>query len=222
MQMAASFVEKGKIVCDVGCDHGKLALYLIQSGRAQHIFATDINPKPLQKAVDLFADNKLEQKADFFLTDGLQNIPASRDITHVVIAGMGGGNMAQIIENAPFIAENKVKLVLLPAQKGYIIRRYLYQNGFEINFERPVEEKGKFYSCMQAVYTGNPFDADIYDIYVGKSGENTGSAALGYLKLVYSRLKNTADGIAIDRRQRDVRYTKALEKLENLIHTIEK
>ncbi len=41
--MAASFVDCGKTVCDVGCDHGKLSLYLICSQKAQHIIATDIN-----------------------------------------------------------------------------------------------------------------------------------------------------------------------------------
>ena len=130
MLMAASFVDNGGTVCDVGCDHGKLSLYLVQRGKARQIIATDINAQPLQKAVDLFASHDLSHTATFLLTDGLQGIENTEDITHVVIAGLGGHTMAQVIENAPFIKENKVQLVLLPAQSGYFVRKFLYENGY--------------------------------------------------------------------------------------------
>lgn len=66
--MAASFVKNGDTVCDVGCDHGKLGLYLIQTGRAKKIIATDINIKPLNKAVKLFEENG-------FPTSGISDLP---------------------------------------------------------------------------------------------------------------------------------------------------
>ena len=129
---AAGLVCNGKTVCDVGCDHGKLSLYLIQSGKAEKVIATDINKMPLQKAIDLFAENNLSDKAQFYLTDGLQNITDTDDITHVVICVLGGDTMAQINENAPFIKENRVRLVLLPAQSGNKIRQYLFAHGFAV------------------------------------------------------------------------------------------
>ena len=115
--MAASLVCGGRTVCDVGCDHGKLSLYLVKSGKAENVIATDINKMPLQKAVDLFAEHGISEKAQFLLTDGLQGIEDTKDITHVVICGLGGDTMAQIIHNAPFIKENGVQLVLLPANR---------------------------------------------------------------------------------------------------------
>lgn len=215
--MAASFIENGNVVCDVGCDHGKLSLYLIKNAIAKHIIATDINPKPLQKAIDLFQQNGLSEKAEFFCTDGLQNISDTNGITHVVIAGMGGGNMAQIIENAPFIKENRVKLVLLPAQKGYMVREFLYQNGYEILKERTVAENGKHYTCIEAVYSGNKKERSIFDIYIGKSYENTGSSALGYFNLVFGRLKNKYAGLKIETGKEAPDYIVALEKIQSLI-----
>ena len=77
--MAASLVCNGKTVCDVGCDHGKLSLYLVKSGRAERVIATDINKMPLQKAIDLFSENGISDKAEFHLTDGLQNITETDD-----------------------------------------------------------------------------------------------------------------------------------------------
>ena len=44
---AAQLGEKCRFAVDVGTDHGRLALWLVQSGRAERVAATDIRPGPL-------------------------------------------------------------------------------------------------------------------------------------------------------------------------------
>lgn len=215
--MAASFVDNGGTVCDVGCDHGKLSLYLVQRGKAKHIIATDINRQPLQKAIDLFASYNLSHTADFLLTDGLHGIENTADITHVVIAGLGGHTMEQVIESAPFVKQQKTRLVLLPAQSGYQIRKYLYTHGFEIEREQTVSEKGKYYSCISAVYTGTVCTPDIYNMYIGKSDACTGPDATGYFEMVLSQLEKKRKGFEIDNGTQNAEYTYAIEKIRNLI-----
>lgn len=215
--MAASLVSNGKTVCDVGCDHGKLSLYLVKSGRAERIIATDINKMPLQKAIDLFAEHGISDKAQFFLTDGLQNITDTADITHVVIAGLGGDTMAQIIENAPFIKDNKVQLVLLPAQSGDKIRHYLYTHGFDITSEHTVGENKKFYSVITAVYSGNVQQCDAYDCYIGSSESCEGEDAKGYFEMVLTRLGKKAKGLMIDTGSCPQDILDAIEKTKALI-----
>ncbi|MDD6186680.1 MAG: class I SAM-dependent methyltransferase [Oscillospiraceae bacterium] len=219
--MAASFVQDGKTVCDVGCDHGKLSLYLIKEGKARRIIATDINAKPLQKAVDLFSRQGLSDKARFYLTDGLDGIDNSDgEISHIVIAGLGGTTMKFILDNAPWVKSPDIKLVLLPAQSGYTVREWLYSNGFEIEKETTVEEKGKYYSCMCAVYTGKNTASDVFDIYLGKSGENTGDSAKGYFELIMTRLKKEQKGFLIETGAENPEYSKAINKLQTLIDGI--
>ncbi len=215
--MAASFVDNGGTVCDVGCDHGKLSLYLVQRGKAKRIIATDINRQPLQKAIDLFASYNLSHTADFLLTDGLQGIENTADITHVVIAGLGGHTMEQVIESAPFVKQQKTRLVLLPAQSGYQIRKYLYTHGFEIEREQTVSEKGKYYSCISAIYTGAVSTPDIYNMYIGKSDVCTGPDATGYFEMVFSQLEKKRKGFEIDNGTQNAEYTSAIEKIRNLI-----
>ena len=215
--MAASFVDNGDTVCDVGCDHGKLSLYLVQRGKAKHVIATDINRQPLQKAIDLFASYDLSHTADFLLTDGLQGIKDTSRITHVVIAGLGGHTMEQVIESAPFVKAQKTRLVLLPAQSGYQIRKYLYENGFEIEKEQTVSEKGKYYSCISAVYTGVSHTPDIYDMYIGKSGSCTGDDATGYFEMILSQLEKKRKGFEIDNGTHNADYTQAIEKIKKLL-----
>ncbi len=215
--MAASFVDNGDTVCDVGCDHGKLSLYLIERGKAQHVIATDINKQPLQKAIDLFATYNLSHTADFLLTDGLQGIEDTSRITHVVIAGLGGHTMEAVIESAPFVKKQKTHLVLLPAQSGYQIRKYLYENGFEIEKEQTVSEKGKYYSCISAVYTGTCHTPDVYDLYIGKSGECTGDDARGYFEMILSQLEKKRKGFEIDNGTQNAEYETAINKIRELL-----
>ena len=46
----ARMVTTGLTVADVGCDHGYLAIYLIETGRSPGVIATDINRGPLERA----------------------------------------------------------------------------------------------------------------------------------------------------------------------------
>lgn len=220
--MAASFVNNGDTVCDVGCDHGKLSLYLVKQGRANHIIATDINKQPLQKAIDLFEHYNLSRAAEFYQTDGLQGVHnTDRKITHVVIAGLGGTTMRFILESADFVKDSNVHLVLLPAQSGYNVRDWLYENGFEILTEKTVEENDKFYSCMDVVYTGKSIKPTIFDTYIGKSYLCTDSSAKGYFEMILKRLTKRQNGFVIDKGEIDEGYREAIEKVRKLIKNIE-
>ena len=215
--MAASLVCGGKTVCDVGCDHGKLSLYLVKSGKAEKIIATDINKMPLQKAIDLFSENGVSDKAQFYLTDGLQGLTETDDITHVVICGLGGDTIAQIIRNAPFIKENRVKLVLVPAQSGDKVRRFLYENGYSITAEHTVGENKKFYTAITAEYTGEVVECDAYRCFIGESENCTGADAKGYFEMVLTRLEKKARGLMIDTGSCPEDIILAIEKVKKLI-----
>ena len=50
LEAAASFVEPGAVVADVGTDHAYLPLYLLETGAARFAVASDINRGPLERA----------------------------------------------------------------------------------------------------------------------------------------------------------------------------
>ena len=50
MQAVAGLVTEGSRVCDVGCDHGYVPIYLVCQGISPGVLAMDINKGPLLKA----------------------------------------------------------------------------------------------------------------------------------------------------------------------------
>ena len=58
-------LDKSQCAADIGCDHGRLGAYLIQSGIAQSVIAADISEKSLDKARSLARRLNIENKMQF-------------------------------------------------------------------------------------------------------------------------------------------------------------
>ena len=162
----ASLVPKGAIVCDVGTDHGFLPIFLMKSGKARSVIATDINEKPLKKAEENLKKAKAEG-ITLRLCDGLSGIKRG-DTDTVIIAGMGGEVISGILKSGKEITENAdITLILQPTTSPEFLRKYLYETGYDIIKEIAVEEKGKLYSVMLVNFSGNPQKKEDWVYYVG-------------------------------------------------------
>ncbi|MBQ3393794.1 MAG: SAM-dependent methyltransferase [Oscillospiraceae bacterium] len=212
---AASLIENGLTVRDIGCDHGKLGRYLLESGKAKRIIATDINEKPLQKAVRLFEERGLSDKALFYQTDGLQGVEDDGSLTHAVIAGVGGNTAAKIISDSDIFRKKGLRLILIPAQKEEELRLYLLEGGYEITRERAVEENGKFYTCILATYTGEKQEHDMFDLFIGHVADedSVNDATAGYLRKRAGQLENILKGAKDETR---TEYEKAYSRAKLL------
>ena len=167
---------------DVGCDHAKLAIYLIQSGICSHVTASDINEGPVSKARENVSRRTLMGKPlsdyiDIVCTDGLSgldNIKANR----IFILGMGGELISSILENASFLRDDehkgKVKLILQPMTSEDDLRVYLYTNGFEITDETMVLDKDRVYAVMSVVYDGKVRSGTKAEMLLGRHNINKG------------------------------------------------
>ena len=100
-----NFVSPGERVADIGCDHGYLAIHLLQTGKAQSVIASDINEGPLQSAIRNAEKYGVRNKIEFYLSDGARKIP--RDFDTMVCAGMGADTIISILEAAPWLRDVK-------------------------------------------------------------------------------------------------------------------
>lgn len=144
--IAALLPANGGLV-DVGTDHGHIPVYMLQRGFMGRVCATDIRQGPLDAARRTAWEAGLDDLIEFSLTDGLDGIDGAR-LGSVVIAGMGGENIANILERATWTKEDRL-LVLQPMSKGSILRRYLARNGYRIESESLVED-GPVYELLTA------------------------------------------------------------------------
>ena len=162
----ASLVPKGAFVCDVGTDHGFLPIFLTESAKVRGVIATDINEKPLKKARENIEKAKAEG-ITLRLCDGLSGVKKG-DADTVIIAGMGGEVISGILKRGSEITEDRgVTLILQPTTSPEFLRKYLYETGFEIIKEIPVEEKGKLYSVMLVVFQSNPQKKEDWVYFAG-------------------------------------------------------
>ena len=157
--------------CDIGCDHGFVAIELVRSGAARQVIACDINKGPLEACKKNVGLAGLSDKIDIRLSDGLSGIKESDRIDVVIIAGMGGNLMTEILSKGIEVVRKASQLVLQPQSEIFLVRGFLRENGFEINKESFVLDAGKYYFIIDAEPTEIKKPAvkedEFYDNYSG-------------------------------------------------------
>ena len=148
---AFAYVRPGHVAADIGCDHGKLSAALAGSGRCPLVLACDLRPDPLQKA--RLACAQYGDAVQFRLGSGLSVLqPGEAD--DIIIAGMGAETIIEILAAAPWVFDARYNLVLVPATKHSVLRRWLARRGFALAGETLCQAAGRWYTVMNARYTG--------------------------------------------------------------------
>ena len=143
----AIYVTKGNRVCDVGCDHGFVPIYLVQQGISPGVLAMDVRKGPLMQAQFHIEECGLTQYINTRLSDGLDAYQIGEADT-LICAGMGGRLMKYILEARPDKTASFQELILQPQSEIQIFRRFLREQGYRITDENMIEEDGKFYSII--------------------------------------------------------------------------
>ena len=196
LQSVAAFVQEGKRLADVGCDHGYIPIYLLQKKKIEKAIAMDINQGPLMRAKEHIQEWGLENYIDTRLSDGVKALKPN-EVQSVVIAGMGGPLMEKILTEGNEVLQTVIELVLQPQSEIGHFRRFLIENGYEITHEEMILEDGKYYPIMRAVH--------------GKAKEQTEAEYLYGKKLLQNR--NPVLKEFLDREQ--AKAEELLEKLKN-------
>lgn len=147
MSHLAVLVSEGMVLCDVGTDHGYLPIWLLQAGRIPKAYAMDIGEGPLERAKEHIRQCGLEAYIETRRCDGLAGL-MPKEADSILIAGMGGGVMLHILKDGDAVVRQAEELILQPQSEIAEVRKYLYEQGFEIDREDIVEEDGKYYPMM--------------------------------------------------------------------------
>ncbi len=142
LKKVASMVT-GNSIADVGCDHGKLGAYLYQNKKINKVINMDISKASLDKADELMSSFK-ECETICRVSDGCDALN-DNEVDTLVMAGLGGTEIAIILKRA--FAENKKykRYVLSPNRHPEKVRKVLLENGYGIVEDAMVKEGGIYY-----------------------------------------------------------------------------
>lgn len=213
-------------VADIGTDHAYLPVYLCKTGAAINAIASDIRPGPIERAKATIMSYGAQNTVETRLGGGLSTIePGEADA--IVIAGMGGLMIAEILDADILTASRAKRLILQPMSSIPELRLYLRRNGFNILAERLAKEERKLYVVMDVTYAperrGSAIgELDEYspEIFLGrKLIENRPEHFDEYIEKQKRSLLKMADGL---KNSSSDEFAGKLKRCEALIEYIEK
>ncbi len=166
LRRAGDYVRAGAYVADVGTDHAYLPIALLLEGKIRGGVVSDINEGPILRAKENMARYGVEGKLIPLRCDGLSELEpyAPEDI---LILGMGGELITEILRAAPWTKEKGRRLILQPMTHPEILRRFLAEEGYSILDECLVKEE-KIYHILYAEYSGASRVYDEMELLFGR------------------------------------------------------
>lgn len=149
LKSVASFVRRGSLAVDVGCDHAYLAIWLVKNNIARHVIASDVNEGPLFRAMNNIAKEGVADRITVLRTRGLDGI-AQYDPDDIIIAGMGADQIVEILMAVPFTRSHGKRVILQPMTKPERVRREIVRMGYVIRDEALTLDKGRIYQVICA------------------------------------------------------------------------
>ncbi len=155
MSMNAAMVPAGSRVADIGCDHAKLSVYLVENGIATEAYASDVAEGPLKRAEETVMEAGLKDKIHIRLGYGAETIGRDAEgrpeADVAVMAGIGGMLAVDIVERSLDIFKD-LECFIIQAQSNLdTMRARLDEMGFVITDEDMAYEDGKYYTAIKYV-----------------------------------------------------------------------
>ena len=166
LSAAASFVSDGAIVADIGTDHAYIPINLILSSKASYAIASDVNEGPIAIAKENIEKYGVADKITVRVANGLDGIEQYKP-DNILICGMGGELIVNILKASEYIKNSSVKLILQPMTSIKELREYL-SDGFLITNEEIVYEASKLYQIICAQYDGISREYTNTELELGK------------------------------------------------------
>ena len=153
-------------LADIGTDHGYVPLLALERGLCKKAIACDINKEPLDKAKLNAILEGVDDELEFRLGGGFDPLNVG-EANEVVIAGMGGNLIRDILEAGKEKVKECNSIILVPAQNPEVLREYLYTGGYEILKEDLCEDEGVYYEMFKVKKTeeaGTALDSIYYEV----------------------------------------------------------
>ncbi|TCO80019.1 tRNA (adenine(22)-N(1))-methyltransferase [Marinisporobacter balticus] len=219
----AKFVPPKSVVADVGTDHGYIPVYLIENKIAQKVIATDVNEGPLYSAQTAIKTYGMGDYIETRLGNGLAPIK-SNEVDTVIIAGMGGLLIRDILMRHMDVTKSVNRFILQPMVAQDELRRWLIQNDFKIVDEKLVREEHRIYEIMVVEHGMQNIDDEIYFEIGQKLIENKDLLLESFIKKHIKKqneiINNLSDQETENAKKKLKECKKKAEKLEEVLRWV--
>ena len=167
LRILAQMVDQEARVADIGTDHAYLPIQLVKEGKVDYAIASDVAAGPLENAEKDIIAAGLKNKIETRLGSGLETISAKDKIDTVVIAGMGGKLMTNILNEAWSRNFHFATLILEPNVGEPGVREWLSAHKYQIINEKIIAEAGHIYELIKAQELENTISLTDRQIFFG-------------------------------------------------------
>ncbi len=204
-------VTHGARFADVGTDHARLPVWLLEQGVISSAVATDLREGPLDRARQTAAKHRVTERVSLRLGDGLAPV-AEGEADVIAIAGMGGDSIIAILSAAPWTKNGDCLLLLQPMTSVPDLRQWLSDNGYTIEREKLVQED-KLYQVL-TVRGGRMEPLTPAETWIGRQTPGMVSPLRGaYIQQMRQRVAATLEGLRRSSRAADAEALPAVEGL---------
>lgn len=144
-----NFIPENSTIADIGSDHAHLPCRAIQEGLARKAIAGEVHIGPFKQAQANVKEYGMTDMISVRLGDGL-DVLSPKEVDTVVIAGMGGELITEILDRGERKMGADTTLILQPNIREPLLRGWLSEHGWKITGEAIVEESPHFYEIIQA------------------------------------------------------------------------
>ena len=135
------------IAADVGSDHGKLIISLFEDKVILKGYGIENKKEPFNRLKAAIEDAGVKEHVTALFSDGVSELP--NDVDVVVIAGMGGHLIVNILESHPEKLKN-VKSIVVDAHNSVDkVRKSITSLGYFIKDEKVVFEDDIYYEIIR-------------------------------------------------------------------------
>lgn len=194
LRKIAQLVPPNACTADIGTDHAYIPIVLVKAGVTPRAIASDIKKGPIQRAKTNILSHGLGALVETRLGAGLETLsPSEAEV--IIVAGMGGILIADILEASREIVNSAQLLILQPMTASTELRQYLCENGYEIKAEYLEAEEEKLYNIITAVPNGC-CSYSTRELYLGRGiGETSPELYPRYRDAVITKLTKRACGL---------------------------
>jgi len=167
LQTILNLINGCEVLADIGTDHAYLPIEALNAGFCKKAIACDINKGPLEIAAANIRATGFSTHIMTRLGDGLAPLKEN-EADCIVISGMGGMRIWNILQSERAKAQYAKKLILQPQHDLEELRKKLHASGYNITDEKLVREDSRFYVILVAAYMGEVSTWTAQEYFFGK------------------------------------------------------